>query len=69
MVEPAVVDLVAVDVSDVTIEGAFTTVYRVHGAEDTRLTLGLVRVSYRWAMIQGWCDENPTVGITLRTLM
>jgi hypothetical protein len=69
VIEPAVGQLLAADLSGADIEGAFIPAYRAHGTESTRLALGLVRDAYRWAMRQGWCDEDPTAGITLRTLM
>jgi len=69
IIDPAVGDVLAADLSALDVERAFAGVYRSLGADHTRLALGLVRDAYRWAIQQRWCDENPTAGITIRTLM
>ena len=69
IIEPAVGHLLAADLSGSDIERAFTAIYRARGTEETRAALGLIRDAYQWATRQGWCDDNPTNGITIRTLM
>ena len=69
IIEPAIGDLLARDLSAVDVVRAFTAVYRAVGSDPTRHALGLVRDAYRWAIRQRWCDENPITSITVRTLM
>ena len=69
IIGPAVGDRLAADLSPADVERAFGPVYRTLGADQTRHALGLVRDAYRWAIKQHWRDEDPTTGITIRTLM
>jgi len=69
VIEPAVGDALAVDLSAEDVERSFRPVYHSLGADQTRLALGLVRDAYRWAFKERWCDADPTAGITIRTLM
>ncbi len=69
VVEPALGDFLAADVAPDEIERALSPVYRRLGVDETRLVLGLVRDAYRWAIQQGWCAEDPTAGLSIRSLM
>lgn len=69
VIEPAVGDTLAADLSPADVEHAFRTVYHSLGADQTRLALGLLRDAYQWAIQQRWSDTNPTASITIRTLM
>lgn len=69
LVEPVFGDMLASDLSPVVVERALAPVYRSLGAEQVRAVLGLVGDGYRWAVERGWCDEDPTAGTTVRTLM
>ena len=69
VIEPAMGDTLAADLSGEDVERALRPVYLALGADRTRDALGLVRDAYRWATQQRWCNENPTTGITIRTLM
>lgn len=69
IIEPAIGDILAAELSGEDIERALRPVYRTLGADQTRLALGLVRDAYRWAIRQHWCGQDPTAGITIRSLM
>lgn len=68
IIEPAFGDLLAGELSPLDVERALRPVYRSVGADGTRAALALVRDAYLWALQGGWCEEDPTAGVTVRSL-
>jgi hypothetical protein len=68
VLEPAIGDDLAADLTELDVETALTRVYRHQGSNLARVALGLIRDTYRWARQQHWTEQNPTADITLRAL-
>jgi hypothetical protein len=68
LVEPRVGDRLAAEMTADEVTNLAADVYRGEGPAQTRAALGLIRDAYRWARRQGWSHDDPTAGITLRTV-
>lgn len=69
IIEPALGDILAAELEPSSVDHHLRGIYRAVGTADTKLALSVLRSAYQWAMRQGWCKEDPTTDMTIRSIM